>query len=573
MKRKALTILACAIGTVAATGWNTPAALADRGRIGTLAGKVDVEEPAQRAIIAHDGLSKEILILQTDLKADRKTKIVEFMPLPAKPEVSLAPEDCFKALQAIAEKHGLKYYARHRARRGNGPSEENGEGVKVVVSEQLGPHGITVVQVADVDKFIEWVREFFRKNDLGKPAVEEGLRQIVADYLKRDFKFFVFDIVEVSPGTKTVRPVVYRFRSPRLYYPMKVTNLYGGLGTVELLTILPAWIDVRFEAIVRKPAERASGSPQSPKPKFLSSNAVRLDRKEMASLHPAIPNLFGRAQGTLRAFKYEGPLQFDGDVWVRPNIGWTPRVQAFLQAVGTSDKQTLEYLVDVPFYFNGQTVLKDKEKLIARLCLLDRRTKARYAKYAKIQVPAGSGNALAVRELSEYDRRFVEGEKRLRKRFVSATRFRDGFNEMLFFLARRDDSRSKSCIVGFRDVNRFKVLNPGYRDRGGKSYEKQHLPMAVGQLAKAVELTDKQAATAKKILRTVIYDYLDSYVEGRGKIAREDWARHIKAMDERFKGQLSPAQYKLYLKWRKDTRGSDNALRFLMIWRPPAKAF
>ncbi len=568
MKSKALTVLACAIGTVAAIGWNTPAALADRGRIGTLAGKVNVEEPAQRAIIAHDGLSKEILILQTDLKADRKTKIVEFIPLPAKPEVSLAPEDCFKALQAIAEKHGLKYYAR-LARRRNGPSEENGEGVKVVVSEQLGPHGITVVQVANVDKFIEWVREFFRKNDLGKPAVEEGLRQIVADYLKRDFKFFVFDIVEVSPGTKTVRPVVYRFRSPRLYYPMKVTNLYGGVGTVELLTILPAWTDVRFEAIVRKPAERASGSPQSPKPKFLSSNAVRLDRKEMASLHPAIPNLFGRAQGTLRAFKYEGPLQFDGDVWVRPNIGWTARVRAFLQAVGTHDKQTLEYLVDVPFYFNGQTVLKDKEKLIARLGLLDRGTKARYA---KIQVPAGSCKVLAVRELSEHDRRFVEGEKRLRKRYVSAMRFRDGFNEMLFFLAdHRDSSTGKSWIVGFRDVNSFKAPNPGYRDWAGKFCEKQYLPMAVRQLAKAVELTDKQAATARKILRTFIYDYLDSYVEGGNKIAREDWARHIKAMDERFKGQLGPAQYKLYLKWRKDTRGADNALCFLMIWRPPAK--
>ena len=570
MKRKALTVLACAIGTVATTGWNTPAALADRGRIGTLAGKVDVEEPAQRAIIAHDGLSKEILILQTDLKADRKTKIVEFMPLPGKPEVSLAPKDCFKALQAIAEKHGLKYYARW-ARRGDGPSEENGEGVKVVVSEQLGPHGITVVQVADVDKFIEWVREFFRKNALGKPAVEEGLRQIVADYLKRDFKFFVFDVVEVSPGTKTVRPVVYRFRSPRLYYPMKVTNLYGGLGTVELLTILPAWTDVRFEAIVRKPAERASGSPQSPKPKFLSSNTVRLDRKEMASLHPAIPNLFGRAQGTLRAFKYEGPLQFDGDVWVWPNIGWNPRVQAFLQAVGTSDKQTLEYMVAVPFYFNGQTVLKDKEKLIARLGLLDRRTKARYA---KIQVPAGSaGTALTVRELSEHDRRFVEGEKRLRKRFVSAVRLRDGFNEMLFFFAYCDDSMRKSWIVGFRDVNSFKAPNPGYRDWAGKFCEKQYLPLAVRQLAKAVELTDKQAATARKILRTFIYDYLDSYIQGRGKIAREDWARHIKAMDERFRAQLSTAQYKLYLKWRKDTPGSGNAMCHLMIWRPPAKAF
>ena len=59
--------------------WVLPAALlvggvpglADRGAIVTV-GTVDVEEPAQRAIIAHNG-ARELLILQTDVQADRET--------------------------------------------------------------------------------------------------------------------------------------------------------------------------------------------------------------------------------------------------------------------------------------------------------------------------------------------------------------------------------------------------------------------------------------------------------------------------------------------------------------------
>ena len=67
-------------------GW-VPSAYADRGAI-TVVGNVDIEEPAQRAIIAHDG-QNEIIILQTDVKASKETKVVEFMPLPSKPKVSL----------------------------------------------------------------------------------------------------------------------------------------------------------------------------------------------------------------------------------------------------------------------------------------------------------------------------------------------------------------------------------------------------------------------------------------------------------------------------------------------------
>ena len=64
---------------------------------------VDLNEPGQRAIIAHDGF-EEILILGTDLIATSSAGALRFIPLPSEPEVSLAPKGCFEALSKLVKK-------------------------------------------------------------------------------------------------------------------------------------------------------------------------------------------------------------------------------------------------------------------------------------------------------------------------------------------------------------------------------------------------------------------------------------------------------------------------------------
>ena len=149
-------------------------AWADRGMIRSE--PINIEEPAQRAILVHNGV-REWLILQTDVRAERETKIVEFMPLPSKPEVSLAPEGCFAALRDLVEKYNLRYVGGPRGVRagaGGGGAEEL---VEIVVSAQLGPHAITVAEVKNTDAFIAWVRDFFRQNDLLSAGMLECLGQ------------------------------------------------------------------------------------------------------------------------------------------------------------------------------------------------------------------------------------------------------------------------------------------------------------------------------------------------------------------------------------------------------------
>ena len=134
--RAMITIAVLVLGVA----WS-PAARADRGAIRVIS-DVDIAEPAQRAIIAHDGL-RELLILQTEVVASADTTLVEFMPLPSKPEVSAATEDCFATLQEIAKAKRMGYGERGPGGAGRQDEEEL---LEIVVRTQIGAHDVTVVK-------------------------------------------------------------------------------------------------------------------------------------------------------------------------------------------------------------------------------------------------------------------------------------------------------------------------------------------------------------------------------------------------------------------------------------------
>jgi hypothetical protein len=293
-------------------------ALADRGGIPPI-NTVTISEPAQRAIVAFNG-KKEIIILQTDVRADRETPIVEFMPLPSLPWVTLAPEDCFEQLSRILEAHELRYVGwRDRSSLSIG-TIDSGDPVTVVVEAQLGLHEITVIEVATTEGFLRWVRSFFRQRGLGEPLLSKDLRAIVDGYLARGFRYFAFDIITLQPETQTVQPVAYTFATRRLYYPLQVTNLYGGRGAIQLLTILPRSMRELLPVQLEPDLEKGGTLPLDGYWRCDYSGTTRLRRLEMSRLHPALPRLMKGRRAMLQAVRYNGPLYFSEDVWLSPSL-------------------------------------------------------------------------------------------------------------------------------------------------------------------------------------------------------------------------------------------------------------
>ena len=254
---------------------------------------VNLSEPGQKAIIAHNG-SEEILILSTDLSATTSTEVLRFIPLPSEPEVSLAPEGCFEALGKLVKKHNLRYVIQTKG--GLVP----GESVELRFHKKLGVHDVTVVKINDAFHFRKWVNDYFKQKGLPHGDEYVEIENLVADYVKREIQYFVFDFVKLDEKVTSIDPLIYRFESKKLYYPLKITNIFGGIGRIELFIFAKSARHFLVEFEVS------------------TASVVRVD--ELVDICAAIGELLGE-ECFLQAFKYDGELNFEDDILQEISVG------------------------------------------------------------------------------------------------------------------------------------------------------------------------------------------------------------------------------------------------------------
>ena len=242
--------------------------LADKGPV-IWQDDVNLSQDSQKAIIAHNG-SEEIMILGTEMKASREVEVLEFIPFPSEPAVQAAGGDPFEAISALIAQKGLVFF---RSGGFTAKGGQDGEGavspVEIRFSRKIGLHDVTVVRIHDVAEFRNWCEKFFKEK--GIQADHDRLSRVydnARDYTRRGYTYFVFDRVKVSGETRFVEPLLYSFKSGRIYYPLKTSNLIGGNGAVELVLLLPGsfmddvWQNMRglFDLSKRPGIELSSSS-------------------------------------------------------------------------------------------------------------------------------------------------------------------------------------------------------------------------------------------------------------------------------------------------------------------------
>ncbi len=220
-------------------------AVADRGgmvmRPVTMTENIDVYDAGQKAIICwHDGV--ELMILSTDKYTSHQAKVLEFLPLPSKPDrVEEADIEAFEGIARLIRSRRPKVpvdrdrsYPRGRSRNGE-TSAAPEDAVEIVFHEKIGAHDITIGHVLQMDGFREWVKQFVERHQMEYREEDvKRLEPIVKSYLDRGFRYFVFDVVELSPEKQTIEPILYQFKSPTVYFPLKVTTLSRGETNIAL---------------------------------------------------------------------------------------------------------------------------------------------------------------------------------------------------------------------------------------------------------------------------------------------------------------------------------------------------
>ncbi|MGB9907014.1 MAG: hypothetical protein ACPLRR_06485 [Candidatus Saccharicenans sp.] len=325
---------------------------------------VQLAQDSQKAIVFHNK-QEEILVLATELRAERETQILEFIPFPSEPQVFLVKEPILEKVSELLKKKDIRELL--------GPTKGGGGAVPVEIrlSQKMGPHDVTVVKINQPAEFENWVREFFRQKKIQLESKLDGVLANARDYLDRGFDYFVFDSVLVSKETRLVEPLAYRFKSVELYYPLKTSNLFGGSGRVELALVLPGSFFVE-ELILQKQDQRyfdllASG--------WRASSSSKMYPAEVAGLLPEAASFFKPGQKIyLQLLKYEGPYDFKDDL--RWDISGLPRyaykisTSSFLGEIREqkmTEEEIRDYLqarcAENPGFLKESRVLLDEEML------------------------------------------------------------------------------------------------------------------------------------------------------------------------------------------------------------------
>lgn len=224
MRRICLSVLLLALASFC-----FPLAYADRGMI-PVTPDVSVYEHGQKAIVAWNG-QEEILILSTDVSASSETYVLEILPLPSMPVVETASFQSFQRIQEMIWEEGVNSMTFSNTKDARSGS------VEVLFHEQIGAHNITVVEASIAAALIDWANGFLSASGVSEEITLQNFESVVEDYMGRGFRHYVLDIIAFSPEERSIDPILYRFDSNVLYYPLLITSPVGGDGEITLFML------------------------------------------------------------------------------------------------------------------------------------------------------------------------------------------------------------------------------------------------------------------------------------------------------------------------------------------------
>ena len=260
----------------------------------------EIYEPAQNAIIAWNG-KEEILLLSTDLKASKPTKVLEVLPLPSEPIVTRGDVATFAKINAL-----INDELRQNWFGGKGPGDTRAASgaAEVTFHEKIGSHDIRVVHVLESSEFEQWIRDFFKKEGAGSQQISPVLLATIEQYLLDGYHWFVFDVVELGLQLKSNDAIQYRFASDKFYYPMRISATDSGETNIRLVALSERGLS----SYLGLPQETIRQAHRKLQPKT----------EKIAAINQEIASLFNDATISIQTLRIQGNLKsFDLDVLAR----------------------------------------------------------------------------------------------------------------------------------------------------------------------------------------------------------------------------------------------------------------
>ncbi|MEO0091804.1 MAG: DUF2330 domain-containing protein [candidate division WOR-3 bacterium] len=216
---------------------------ADKGMIPLVRPDIDLYNPAQRAIIVWNG-KEEIIVLSTNVSSSEPTKVLEILPLPNKPQVTQGDFEIFYRMNQIIYEKSRQLLSKHILSSRKGTSLESESSVRILFQKKIGAHFLTCVRALNYQELLRWIKQFLQDQNITEIQIPEKFPEIIKHYFDSRIYYFVFDIIELNLQESSITPIIYRFKSDALYYPLLISALAEGKTEIQLFTITPGKLDI-----------------------------------------------------------------------------------------------------------------------------------------------------------------------------------------------------------------------------------------------------------------------------------------------------------------------------------------
>ena len=300
--------------------------------------EVELDQSAQNAIVGWNG-QEEIIILSIDLESSASSTVLRIIPLPANP--SEIKEGSFESFENLADIINEKL--------GRGDWKYSGEqeamalgdeaGVEIVFQEQIGAHDITVAKVNDLDYFLDWVQDFTANKGFAQKKVSSEFRNGVKNYLKKDIKYFVFDVIETGDKKESVNPLIYRFNSDYLYYPILISGISEiSESFTELNLFLVTEKEVNLNYLPYSYYSEA----------WFDDYTIELTEYELEQISQDLADLFEQRVKVTQAYVYSRLSDLTNDMMLFPSYLWDRSL--FVGSQGKEVKALQQVLINDGFW-------------------------------------------------------------------------------------------------------------------------------------------------------------------------------------------------------------------------------
>ncbi len=328
---------------------------------------VAVIEGAQAAVIAWNG-THEYLLLSVNARLSGLTQeaavagrarvlAIQIMPFPSIPEVSEGDRYVFHRLGEVLTEHLLekyRYYPTPLYRGLGGPWHAGEESISLVFFGEIGAHHLAVLEVRDAGQLIDWVKDFYAEKGLYLTGQEDLLKRaeaVVADYVRRGYRYFAVDMIVLAEEDKTIEPLAYTFECDYVYYPLYISSTSGGETDVKLFVLADAWLS--------KSQVAAAGLEVALRDEL--SNA------ELMRISPVIREFMGGGPVRITVLTYSGPAEeLKADLEAKPRLtacGFWSLGQISMTAVLGSSMALLAILAAGLAWGGGKQELRREFKL------------------------------------------------------------------------------------------------------------------------------------------------------------------------------------------------------------------